>query len=145
MLGIDYPGVQVDGPDFNQNTGFDVSAFDVVPFDNIDFGPEGLPTYDPGILDAIYESSFTDTYLGTRATDVNVDGGEFIDTYSSHAPEELVPGSEFDTLDLRVYTRPGSDWSNNGHGFDIKNVNAEYTGSRHSYKLWCAYESSSWS
>jgi hypothetical protein len=128
MLGIDYPGVQVDGPDFDQNTGFDVSAFDVVPFDNIDFGPEGLPTYDPGILDAIYESSFSDTYLGTRATDVNVEGGEFIDTYSSHAPEELVPGSEFDTLDFRVYTRPGSDWSNNGHGFDIKNINAEYTG-----------------
>ena len=87
-----------------------------------------MPTYDPGILDAIYESSFSDTYLGTRATDVNVEGGEFIDTYSSHAPEELVPGSEFDTLDFRVYTRPGSDWTNDGHGFDIKNINAEYTG-----------------
>ncbi len=54
---------------------------------------EGLPTYDEGILDVIYESFFTDTYLGTRATDINVEGGGFIDTYSSHAPEELVPGS----------------------------------------------------
>jgi hypothetical protein len=29
----------------------------------------------------------------------------------------LIPGSEFDTLDLRVYTRPGSDWLQQGHGF----------------------------
>ena len=128
MTGIDYPGVQVEGPDFDQNTGFDVGNFDINPFDNLDFGPEGLPTYDPGILDAIYESAFTDTYLGIRATDINVEGGGFIDTYSSHAPEELIPGSEFDTLDLKVYTRPGSDWNSNGHGFDIKTINVEYTG-----------------
>jgi hypothetical protein len=30
----------------------------------------------------------------------------YVGPYSSHAPEELVPGAEFDTLDLRVYTRP---------------------------------------
>jgi hypothetical protein len=115
--GIDYPGVQVFGPLFSQNTGYDVGNFDINPFDNISFGPEGRPTYDPVILDAIYESAYLDPFLGTRATDVNVDGGAYIDTYSSHAPEELVPGSEFDTLDLRVYTRPGSDWDNDGHGF----------------------------
>jgi hypothetical protein len=124
MTGIDYPGVQVDAPDFNQNTGFDIGNYDINPFDNISFGPEGLPTYDDSILDVIYESSFTDTYLGTRATDINVEGGGFIDTYSSHAPEELVPGSEFDTLDIKVFTRPGSDWSNNGHGFEIKSTNS---------------------
>jgi hypothetical protein len=127
MTGIDYPGVQVDAPNFNQNTGYDIGNYDINPFDNIDFGPEGLPTYDDGILDVIYESSFTDTYLGTRATDINVVGGEFIDTYSSHAPEELVPGSEFDTLDLKVYTRPGSDWSNNGHGFEIASISGVFT------------------
>ena len=128
MSGIDYPGVQVQGPDFNQNTGYDVGNFDINPFDNIDFGPEGLPTYDPGILDVIYESRFADTYLGTRSTDINVEGGEFIDLYSSHAPEELIPGSEFDTLDLKVYTRPGSDWSSDGHGFDIATTTIEYSG-----------------
>lgn len=123
ITGIDYPGVQVMGPNFNQNTGFDVGAYDVNPFDNIDFGPEGRPTYDPAILDAIYESSFLDSYLGERTTDINVSGGAFIDTYSSHAPEELVPGATFDTLDMRVYTRPGSDWTGDGHGFNIKSVN----------------------
>ena len=128
MLGINYPGVQVEGPDFSQNTGYDVGNFDINPFDNIDFGPEGLPTYDPGILDAIYESAFLDSYLGIRSTDIIVEGGEFIDIYSSHAPEELVPGSEFDTLDLKVYTRPGSDWLTDGNGFAINNVSVEYAG-----------------
>jgi hypothetical protein len=118
--GITYPGVQVSAPTFGQNTGFDVGNFDVNPFDNISYGPEGLPTYDPGILDAIYESRFLDIYLGLRPTDINVVGGEFVGPYESHAPEELVPGSEFDTLDFRVYTRPGSDWDNNGHGFAWK-------------------------
>jgi hypothetical protein len=115
--GIDYPGVQVDAPDFNQNTGFDVGNYDINPFDNFSIDAEGRPTYDPGILDARYSSSYTDIYLGTRATDINVDGGEYVGPYSSHAPEELIPGSEFDTLDLRVYTRPGSDWLQRGHGF----------------------------
>ena len=90
--GLDYPGVQVFGPLFSQSTGYDVGNFDINPFDNISFGPEGRPTYDPAILDAIYESPYLDPFLGTRATDVNVDGGAYIDTYSSHAPEELIPG-----------------------------------------------------
>jgi hypothetical protein len=127
--GIDYPGVQVAGPGFDQNTGFDVGNYDINPFDNIDFGPEGLPTYDEGILDAIYQSSFDDIYLGTRTTDINVDGGAFVDTYESHAPEELIPGITYDTLDFRVYTRPGSDWSGDGHGFNIGQVSLLYTAS----------------
>ena len=131
--GVSYPGVQVLAPAFNQNTGFDVGNWDINPWDNISYGPEGRPTYDPGILDTIYESRFLDIYLGLRPTDINVVGGEFVGPYESHAPEELVPGSEFDTMDFRVYTRPGSDWSGDGHGFAWKivkwiyNSNAEYT------------------
>ena len=115
--GISYPGVQVTGTLFSQNTGFDVGNFDINPFDNISYGPEGRPTYDPTILDTVYESQYLDPYLGTLPTSINVDGGAYIDTYSSHAPQELVPGAEFDTLDLRVYTTPGADWANDGHGF----------------------------
>jgi hypothetical protein len=112
--GVDYPGVQVTAPTFAQNTGFDVGNFDVNPFDNISYGPNGEPTYDLGILDAAYESSFLDPYLGTRATDINVVGGEFVGPYESHAPEELVPGSIFDTLDLRVYSRAITYYIANG-------------------------------
>jgi len=89
--GISYPGVQVYGKDF---AGADV-------------------------LDATYASSFTDVYLGTRFSDINVSGGEFVGPYEGHAPEELVNGAEYDTLDIRVYTRPGSDWDGDGHGFQI--------------------------
>ena len=120
--GVEYPGVQVFGLNYDQNTGFDVGNYDVTPFDNISYSPEGVPTYDPAILDAEYGSSYTDLYLGTRPTDINVDGGGYIDVFSSYAPEELIPGSEFDTLDFRVYTRAGADWSGKGHGFPWLNV-----------------------
>ena len=96
--GIEYPGVQVWGDYFTGNA----------------------------TVDADYQSSFSDIYLGTRPTDINVDGGEFIGPYEGHAPEELVNGSEFDTLDMRIYTRPGSDWQLNGHGFQVATVNYIY-------------------
>jgi hypothetical protein len=128
ISGVTYPGVQVAAPSFASNTGYDVGNYDINPFDNISVGPDGQPSYDPSILDAIYESEFVDSYLGIRPTDVNVVGGEFVDTYSSHAPEELVPGAIFDTLDIRVITTPGSDWDLNGHGFPIVDVAYTYDG-----------------
>jgi hypothetical protein len=77
-------------------------------------------------VDAVYASSFTDQYLGLRPTDINVDGGQFIGPYEGHAPEELVNGSEYDTVDIRVYTRPGSDWTLDGHGFQFSSRNFIY-------------------
>ena len=105
--GVEYPGVQVYGNDYG---------------------------YDQDALDAIYQSSYNDVFLGTLPTDININGGAYIDTYSSYAPEELVPGSEFDTLDLRVYTAPGADWAGDGHGFaegvikhTVTNVSGTYS------------------
>ena len=117
--GVEYPGVQVSAPTFSQNTGFDVGNYSINPFDNISYDANGRPTYDYGILDARYSSAYLDLYLGTRPTDINVVGGGYIDTFSSYAPQELIPGSEFDTLDFRVYTTPGSDWTGRGHGFPV--------------------------
>jgi len=97
--GVDYPGVQVYGDYF---------------------------LGDPLAVDAEYTSEFTDATLGTLPTDINVDGGEFIGLYEGHAPEELVNGAEFDTLDMRVYTRPGADWSRDGHGFQLGTIRYEY-------------------
>jgi hypothetical protein len=128
--GIDYPGVQVSGPGFNQNTGYDVGNYDINPWDNFVIGPEGLPTYDPAILDTIYESYYPrppqfplPVPTGLAATDLNIEGGGYVDVYSSHAPEELVPGAIFDTLDMRVFSRPGSDWVVDGHGFPLTAIN----------------------
>jgi len=53
--------------------------------------------------DSIISSAYTDTSLGIRSTDINIDGGAYVDTYSSHAPEEMIPGRMFDTLDMRVF------------------------------------------
>jgi hypothetical protein len=97
--GVDYPGVQVYGLGF---------------------------TGDPALIDAEYRSEFTDTTLGLGFSAINVDGGEFIGPYEGHAPEELVNGSEFDTLDFRVITRPGSDWNFDGHGFQLRAIRYTY-------------------
>jgi hypothetical protein len=60
---------------------------------------------DPINLDSSIQSAYMDSALGTRAEDINVDGGAYYDTFSSHAPEELVPGQTFDHLDIKVYTK----------------------------------------
>lgn len=52
--------------------------------------------------DTIFESFFTDVYDGIE--DDIIDSGQFVDEYSSHAPEELIPGLTYDTLDIQVYT-----------------------------------------
>jgi hypothetical protein len=81
ISGINYPGVRVTGLTFED----DASA--------------------TSYIDTYMQSTYLDTTLGTRAEDITVDGGAFVDKYSSHAPEELVPGINFDTLVLSVFTR----------------------------------------
>jgi hypothetical protein len=73
--GIDYPGVIVNGNTFIGNI------------------------YDTSI------SSFYGNTFGISPSEILVDGGEYVGTYSSHAPEELVPGRMFDSLNLTVYDR----------------------------------------
>jgi hypothetical protein len=46
--------------------------------------------------------------LGSAPSDINVDGDEFLSATTSYAPEEVVPGQIFDTLDIKVYTTPKS-------------------------------------
>ena len=97
--GIDYPGVIVDG---NTYVG---TAFD----DNI-------------------QSAYSDT-LGINPSDINVDGGAYVSTFSSHAPEELVPGRMFDSLNLSVYDttpisfRINNDANNNMNFYRIASAN----------------------
>lgn len=129
LSGIDYEGVQVKGPSFLFDSGYGVAGYDMIPYDSINIGPEGLPTYSEDILDTIMKSDFLDTYLGTGDYSVDVDGGNFVDTFHSHAPEELMPGRAFDTLDIKVFARPGSDFDSDGHAFGIASRNFVYDGS----------------
>lgn len=81
------------------------SPFDIASYDNISYDAEGNPTLSDDFVDTIIRSNYTDAALGTRAEDINVDGGAYVDRYSSHSPEELVPGITFDTLDMKIFTQ----------------------------------------
>jgi hypothetical protein len=60
-------------------------------------------------IDSIIQSRFSDN-LGINAGDIYVDGGAYIDTFSSHAPEELIPGTMYDSVNIQVFgnTAPNS-------------------------------------
>lgn len=113
FYGIEYPGNKVTGPGFELEPGMDRAGFDVTPFDNFEIGEEGTPMIS-GIVDTIINSRFGDTLLGTRATDINVDGAKFVDANNSHAPEEFVPGRVFDSLDMEIYQTPSSLYGGSG-------------------------------
>ena len=104
ISGVEYPGVQVYGPGWelvDPTSGYDI--------------------------DVAYSSNYSDTYLGTNLDDINVDGGDYIDTYHSHAPEELVPGSMFDTLIMLVSSTPGADYLDRGHAWPVDHKVYEIT------------------
>lgn len=104
QAGIDYPGVTVEGPLFDDSGSFDVGGFDSTVFDPLAVNEDGTFIISDVLLDTTITSSYTDTQLGTRPEDIVVDGGGYVDTFSSHAPEELLPGRIYDTLDMTITT-----------------------------------------
>lgn len=102
--GIDYPGVTVEGPLFDDSGSFDVGGFDSTVFDPLAVNEDGTFIISDVLLDTTITSAYTDLDLGTRPEDIIIDGGEYVDTYSSHAPEELLPGRIYDTLDMTITT-----------------------------------------
>ena len=90
IKGITYPGVRVQGLPFSQDEELrSVSA----------------------LIDSHISSRYQDIALGTRPEDITITGGAYVDLYSSHAPEELVPGMIFDSLNMQVFTKPITPWS----------------------------------
>jgi hypothetical protein len=126
--GIAYPGVTVEGPLYTDAGGFDVGGFDSSAFDGLTIDADGTFVISDSLLDTKITSSYTDSSLGTRPEDIIIDGGEYVDVYSSHAPEELVPGRVYDTLEMTVSTfatnaasASYSTWVNTT-GFDIGSI-----------------------
>ena len=70
-----------------------------------DLENEGIQQPELENIDLMYRSVFLDTSLGIKPEDINVDGGQYVDTANSHAPEELVPGRIYDTLEMRVFNK----------------------------------------
>ena len=58
--------------------------------------------------DAVYDGGNTayTTAMGISASDILIDGDALTTQTTSAGPEELVPGQLFDTLDIKVYSRP---------------------------------------
>ena len=100
FAGVDYPGVRVQGT--GEFAGEQVTIYDIEK--------EGVQQPALQNIDVFYRSTFLDTSLGTNADDINVHGGRFIDTLNSHAPEELVPGRIYDTLEMRIFTEDSGNF-----------------------------------
>lgn len=90
-------------------TEIDYISSNAVEFDSEGFDNAQAFADDGEIASAVYDtlirSNYTDTQLGLRPEDINIDGGSYVDIYSSHAPEELIPGVMVETLDMKVYTQ----------------------------------------
>jgi len=124
MIGMEYGGVGVKGPDFKQSPYYDINNFDSIPYDYITKDVENvLDVYGNQAEDTYIRSEFTDSSLGYRPEDIDVNGGKFVDTYSSHAPEEFVPGIMHDTLEIKVRTLPVSKGA-----AELKIFTANYNG-----------------
>lgn len=87
--------------------------------------------------DTFISSEFTDTALGTRPEDVNITGGAFVDEFSAYAPQELLPGRVFDTLDIQVYQTAGNDIENDGSGTPIHLISYKGDGTTTTFS-WAA-------
>ncbi|CAB4130352.1 hypothetical protein UFOVP116_402 [uncultured Caudovirales phage] len=122
FTGIEYPGMKIQGAAFT-----DVSEMAV--------GADGLEQLADDALDEIVTSAYRDIALGTRPEDINIHGGAYVDEFSSHAPEELIPGIVFDTLDIQVFTRPSPNSATNPAGADIRVVSASGTGEKTQFNV----------
>ena len=133
--GITYPGTKVQGPLFSEDPGFDKGLFDSRDFDNFEIDSDGRYIISSSALDTKLQSKFEDSLLGTRPADITTGGGAFVDAYSSHAPEEFVPGRVFDTLNMNVFTAPSRDSDEDGAlGMPIIAYNYQGDGVETTYK-----------
>jgi hypothetical protein len=75
-----------------------------IPFDD-----DGVLTpTDDRTLDSIIKGGLFTSALGYAPSDIVLEGDGFVTPDTSYAPEEVVPGQIFDTLDIKVYTSPES-------------------------------------
>ena len=79
-------------------------------------------------LDSNIYSNYLDTELGTRPQDINITGGAYVDGYSSHAPEELIPGRMYDAMEMSVFSNTVGNTATYGFRvFQPMSANIEYT------------------
>jgi hypothetical protein len=67
-----------------------------------------LTPTDDRTLDSLVSGGLFGSVLGVAPSDIILEGDGFVTPETSYAPEENVPGSMFDTVDIKVYTSPES-------------------------------------
>lgn len=135
--GITYPGTKVEGPLFSANPGLDKGGYDTSEFDNYEVDKDGRFVLSGKNIDLDLQAQFNDSQLGLRPEDIIVDGSsKFVDAYSSHAPEEFVPGRVFDSLSINVFTAPSRDSDGDGAlGMPISVINYKGDGTNKVFKF----------
>jgi len=95
--GLSYPGVIIEGGNLRTYSGTTVTVGS--PASNVASG-----------FDATISSLYTSS-LGVNPADIIVDGGEYVGRFSSYAPEELLPGRMYDSLNMKVFSNvnPGTN------------------------------------
>ena len=104
MKGIDYPGTQLLTLPFDYSSNWDQLPFGSVFWEDSD-NTAKLDTVIDGGTWTTGTNSVLLTALGIDPEDITVDGDSFLSEFSSHAPEELVPGELKESLGISVYTR----------------------------------------
>ena len=80
------------------------TIIELIPFDDDCV----LTPTDDRTLDSLISGGLFKSALGVSPTDIIVEGDAFVTPETSYAPEENLPGSIFDSVDIRVYTAPTS-------------------------------------
>jgi hypothetical protein len=104
ISGIDYPALPVQGADFALSPLYG-RRYDIASYDAVQYSTDGIALLSTRSVDVAMYSLFSQLNLGTAPEDIVTYGGAFVDPINSHAPEELVPGRTYDTLDMRIYTQ----------------------------------------
>ena len=92
------------------------TAFTISQTVDLDALVEFIPFDDDGVLtptddrtlDSIVKGGLFTSALGHAPSDIVLEGDEFVSPDTSYAPEEVIPGQMFDTVDIKVYTSPES-------------------------------------
>jgi len=127
--GLQYKANKVIGATFDMEPGYDRASFASSKFDDFEISPEGVKVISS--VDTDLSGGDFSTTGGIDPANITVDGDGFVTEYTSHAPEEQVPGRVFDTLDIKVYEMP----SPRDTGVTIKKYTFEGNGSTVTYDV----------
>jgi hypothetical protein len=92
--GIEFPGVIMQAPTFEMEAGYDTYPYASIPYDT-------QVLIGSATIDTVYASNFTDSTYGVTPDNIS-DGQTFVNPLNCYAPEELVNGASYDTLDVKI-------------------------------------------